>query len=177
MGSYSACVGNCWGSLKAHFFSKITTENSEDGNESYIQSTIRYRLAKLIPPAVIVAMQVVWTTAASIEAFQTSYATARTSKKIESFMTDDIAFGLAFTLAISSGISMASFYIPFITNCIAEWLKKVDAHYKSYILDSSHIRSYSETSQSKRNEEENWHHDLSSPDIEGPVQNRSFACC
>lgn len=176
IGSGTAGMGNCWGSLKAHFFSKNTTESLEDGNGSYTQSTICYRLAKLVPPAVIIAMQVTWTTAASIEAFQTSYATARASKKVESFMTDDIAYGLAFTLAISSGISMGSFYIPFITNCIAEWLKKVDAHYQSYILDPSHIRSYSETSRpSRRSDAEDWDHDLLSPDIEVPVQSRAFA--
>lgn len=178
MGSCTACVGSCWGSLKTHFFQKNTTESSEGANKSYTQSTICYNLAKLVPSAIIVAMQVTWTTVDSIGAFQTSYATARASKKIESFMTDDIAYGLAIFLAISSGISMGSFCIPFIANCIADWLKKVDAHYQPYVSDSSYTFLDSETSRQRRSEEEDRDHELLSPkDIENPVQNRSFTCC
>ncbi|MFZ0220006.1 MAG: hypothetical protein WAL30_07360 [Candidatus Aquirickettsiella sp.] len=173
MGSCTACAGNCWGSLKAHFFPKNTTESSADGNKTYNPSTIRYKLAKLVPSAVIVAMQVTWTTVDSIGAFQTSYATARAAKRIESFMTDDIAYGFAIFLAISSGISMGSFCIPFIANCITDWLKKVDAHYQPCVSDSSYTFLGSETGRrSMRNEEEGWDHALSSPDTERPVHSR-----
>jgi hypothetical protein len=174
MGSYAACAGNCWGSLKAHFFPKSTPEGSGDDNESCTQSVICYRFAKLVPPAVIVTMQVTWTTAASIESFQTSYATARASKKVELFMTDEIARGLAFILAISSGISMGSFYIPFIANCISDWLKKVDMHYRLYVSDSPHIFPDREAGiRSRGYEEESGDHNLLSIE-EGSAQSRRF---
>ena len=135
IGSCTAYVGSFWGSWKARCFPKSTTEGSQNSNGTCTQSSICHVLARLFPPAVIMVMQATWTTVASIETFQTSYATARESKKVGSFMTDDIAYGLAFTLAISSGISMGSFYIPFIANCIAEWLKKVDKFYLSRVAE------------------------------------------
>ncbi|HLB41742.1 MAG TPA: hypothetical protein VJN02_02625 [Gammaproteobacteria bacterium] len=136
-------LGEAFNSCK-QFFSRARKKPEESSKESskesncYKGSTYK-TLAKIVPALTLIGMQTTWTIAASIEAFQTSKTTGEKAKEIEEFMTEDLAYFLAIILAVTSGISMATFYVPFVKNCILAAWEKIDGGFGNTNKYLNHI--------------------------------------